>query len=518
MPDNPHSFVIPDDQSISVLVSLLQDNFTVQVLPESVEHRVFYDTFDWRLYKNGSAFEMHDDGRSRKIYWRKDKDAKLKIQLGLKKVPHLAAELPACELRQQLEAVISVRELLPRIKLRIKRQSLTVLDENKKVVVRLDLDVYWHSASRLRAARVLTKRLVIKSVKGYAKDYRRVEALFLAMQLQPAQNNIMKLALIVSGVSPVEYTAQLNLLLDPEMSTELALKKILHRLLEIMQQNTSGSLSGKDTEFIHDYLLSIQKIRAALKQINDVLPPAVNTKYEKFFSTLDELTGPIRNLDVFLLQLENYQADFQTSEWQQLQALREYLLRSRAEMQKKFIDSVKSSRYRKNIKQWRDYLENSGTESFPPDKASQSVYKLADELLLDFYQQTLQQGNVIASGNKAGDGAFDKLRDTLKKMLYLMAFFQSLYPAGKMRLLIQVLTDLQNKLEESSTLSINIGMVKAFVKQSKDEDAVQASTQMIDILQRQQHETEKMFKNCYAAYSSSANQKKFKEMFVDYHS
>jgi len=518
MPDNPHSFVVPDDQSIPALISLLQDSFTVHVLPETIDERVFYDTFDWRLYKKGSAFEVHDDGRSRKIYWRKDKDGELKIQLGLKRVPHLAADLPACELRQQLQSVISVRELLPRIKVRIKRQSLNVLDKNKKVVVRLNFDVYWHSASRLRAARVLTKRLTIKPVKGYAKDYRRLEAFFLAMQLQPAQNNIMKLALIVSGVCTGEYTTQLKLLLDPEMSTEQALKKILLRLLEIMQQNTSGSMHARDTEFIHDYLVSIRKTRAALKHINDVLPQAVNANYEKFFSTLDELTEPIRNLDVFLQQLENYQADFETSEWQQLQALPEYLLRSRAEMQTKFNESVKSSRYRENIKQWRDYLENSGTESFPPDKASQSVYKLADELLLDFYQQTLQQGNVIASSNKAGGGGLDKLRDTLQKMLYLMGFFHSLYPVGKMRALVQVLTDLQDKLEESSALSININMVKAFIKQGKDEGAVKASMQMINILQQQQQETVKVFKSCYAAYSSSANQKQFKEMFVDYHS
>ena len=507
--------VTPENRSIAELISLLQNNFTVRVLPETVINRVFYDTFDWRLYKNDSVCEMHDDGQSRRIYWRADRKAKLKIQLGLRKVPQLASNLPACEFRQQLQPVISVRELNPRIKIKIKRQSLTVLDKNEKVVVRLNLDECWYRPSRLRAATVLGKSLTIKPVKGYPKDYRRVEAFFLAMQLPPARDNMMKLALAASGVSAGEYTSKLNLFLDPDMSAEQALKKILLRLLEIMQQNTSGSIKGIDTEFMHDYRVSIRKTRSALKQINDVLPQAVSTKYNKFFSMLGKYTGPVRDLDVFLLLLESYQQNLKKSEQQQMQALREYLLLSRAEAQKKFIEKLKSSSYRENIKQWRDYLEHSGTESFPPDKPSIAVYKLADELLWDIYQQTLAQGDAITEKSKAEE--LHELRKTFKKLRYLMEFFRSIYPAGKVRVLLKALTGLQDNLGEFNDLDVHIGIVKGFIKQSDNEDAIKACQQMIKILQQQKHKTGRMFKDRYATYSSSDKQKKFRQMFVDYH-
>ena len=114
-----HSYIIPEDQSISALVSLLKESFSVRVLSETVYHRVFYDTFDWRLTRNGASLELLDDGPSPSIYWRADSDSRPKLQLGLRKVPHLADDLPVCSLRQQLKSVIGVRELSPRIKIRI---------------------------------------------------------------------------------------------------------------------------------------------------------------------------------------------------------------------------------------------------------------------------------------------------------------------------------------------------------------------------------------------------------------
>ena len=512
---NQLDFILADSQSISALVSLLQNKFPVRVQDETVHYRVFYDTFDWRLTKNGSVLEKHEGGMSDKIYWQADKHEKLKIQLGLRKVPRLASELPASEFRQQLQSVISVRELSPQIKIKIKRLPLLVLDKHEKVVVRLNVDVYWYSPSKLRAARVLDRHLIIQPVKGFAKPFQQVEALFLAKKLQPAQDNLLKLALLVKGVNITEYTTELDLMLDPEMSAELALKRILLRLLEILRQNTSGDIKGRDIQFMHDYRVSIRKTRTALKQINDVLPQAVSTKYQKFFSMLGKLTTPVRDLDVFLLQLENYQRDFSESEQQQLQALGEYLLLSRAEAQKKFVEMLKSSQYRKNIKQWHDYLEHSGTESFPPDKPSMAVYKLADELLWNVYQQTIKQGNAITSKSKAS--ALHELRKTFKKLRYLMEFFLSIYPAGKMAELITALKALQEKLGKFNDLDVHVGIVKGFIKQSINDDAIKACRQMIKNLQQQQHKTRVEFAGSYAVFSSSDNQNKARKIFVDYH-
>lgn len=531
MPVEQHSYIIPENQSISALVSLLQKSFSVRILPETVYHRVFYDTFDWRLTRNGSILEVHDDGLSPRIYWRADKDSQSniqpKIQLGLKKVPRLADDLPPCALRQQLKSVISVRELLPRIKIRIKRQSLAVLDESEKVVVRLNFDVYWYSPSKLRAASVLTRRLLIKAVKGYVEDYQRVEAFFIDMPLpmsqttplhapfQTAQDNVMKLGLIASGISSGKYSTSLNLRLDPFMPDDQAFKIILLRLLEIIQQNTSGCIKGRDTEFMHDYRVALRKIRVVLKQLKLHYPQAASTEYRRFFSRLGKLTNPVRDLDVFLIQLENYQPDFETSDWQQLQALRDYLLLSRAEAQNKLIEELKSSRYRQAIKQWRKHLKHSAAENDAADDPGKPVYKLADELVREVNQQTLKQGKTITRNSDAE--TLHSLRKMFKQLRYLVEFFSSLYPAVELRVLTQSLIDIQDNLGLFNDRHFQVAMVQAFIQQSKNDEAIKASVQLIQILLQQQDEAGKNFKDSYKKYAASASQKKFNALFVDYH-
>lgn len=521
MPDIQHSFVIPDNQSIPALVSSLQKSFSVQVQAETVFHRVFYDTFDWRLYKNGSALEVYDDGKSQKIYWRADKDGRLKIQLGLRKLPRLAADLPACEFRHELQSVIVVRELLPHIKLRINRQSLVVLDENEKVVVRVYIDVYWYTPSRLRADRVLTKRLTIKAVKGYVNDYQQVEAFFQAMPLlmpmplQTTQDNVMKLAMIATEVSSDEYSTSLYMRLDPETPAEQVLKEIMLRLLEILQQNTAGCIRGRDIEYMHDYCIALRKTGVVLEQLAQLNQQAASDEYKPFFSRLAEITDPVRDLDVFLLQLDNYQSHFGKTGWQQLQALRDYLLHSRAEAQKILIEELKSSQYRKNIKKLRNYLKQDGTDNNAPGKAGKKVYQLADEQLWQFDQRALEQGKTIT--DKSDAQSLHESCQAFKQLHYLIEFFRELYPSVEQRVLIQTLTDVQDDLGKLNDQHIQVAMVKAFIQQSDNEDTIKASEQIMKILQQQRDEAGKSFKASYKAYSSSVSQKKFKEMYVDYY-
>ena len=512
-----HSYLIPENQSISALVSLLKASFPVRILPDTVYHRVFYDTFDWRLTRYGASLEVLDDGPSPRIYWRADDDSKPRIQLGLRKVPRLADELPAGELREQLKSVIAVRELLPRIKIRIKRQSLAVLDENDKVVVRLYFDVYWYRSSKLRAARVLTRRLMIKAVKGYAEDYQRVEA-FLADLPQPLQNardNVLKLALIASGISATEYTTSLKLRLDPSMPGDQAMKMILLRLLEIMQQNTSGAIRGIDIEFMHDYRVVLRKIRVVLKQFKQYYPHDTCNEYKRFFSKLSQLTNPVRDIDVFLVQLEDYKAVFDASDWQQMQSMRDYLMQSRAVAQGELNEELKSSGYGQTIKQWHEYLKQSTADAGAAGDNETPVSRLADEMLREINQQTLKQGKALTRSSDAE--ALHDLRKTFKQLRYLMDFFSSLYPMVELRALTQSMADIQDDLGVFNDRHFQKAMVQAFIEQSEDESVIDIAEQLILILQQQQDDAAKDFKNSFKKYASAASQKKFNALFVDYH-
>ncbi|MDT8282430.1 MAG: CHAD domain-containing protein, partial [Gammaproteobacteria bacterium] len=257
------------------------------------------------------------------------------------------------------------------------------------------------------------------------------------------------------------------------------------------------------------------KIRVALKQLRQLDTQAASAEYKSLFSRLGELSNPVRDLDVFLLQLENYQQHFETSGWQQLQTLREYLTHSRAEAQKSLMAELKSPQYYDDIKKFRDYLEHDEIEADTSDKAGIAIYKLADELLWQITQHVVKQGKTIT--DKSDAEAVHELRKTFKQLRYLIDFFQGLYPAVQLRDLIQTLIDVQDELGEFNDRHIQIGMLKAFIEQSKDEDAIKVAEQLIKILHHQQLEAGRRFKHSFAAFSSPGNQKKFKEIFVEYY-
>ncbi len=511
--NSQHEFVVPSDQSFSELIPSLETTFRVRQQAETISYRIFYDTVDWLLYNNGCVLEMHEDEQSRKIYWRAGKDAQLKIQLGLRQVPRFANELPQCEFRRQLTSTISVRELTPRIKIKIKRIPVFILNKKEKAIVHVKLDENWFYPRKRRAGCLLSKRLSIKPVKGYAEAEQQVEALMHMVDLRPAQDNMLKLALAELGSSTTVHSTKLNLMLDPEMTAEVALKEILLRLLDITQRNTAGSIQGTDIEFMHDYRVSIRKTRSALALIKHVLPKDFIKKQKKFFAGLGQLTNPVRDFDVFLVKFDDYKQNLAKDKQDQLRPLQQYLIDNREHAQKQFVVGVKSAQYRQTLNEWRAFLEDHTPVEPALGNTNKPVIQLANELIWRTYQTVLQEGNAITDDSPAE--AVHELRKTCKKLRYLIEFFQSLYPAKRVKELIDTLKGLQDNLGDYNDYHVHMLILEGFNEQSTDKVAVKACRKMIKGLSKKQQQTRDEFADRYAVFSSQDHQNEFRELFVD---
>jgi len=526
MSQNQVDFVIPDELDATELLQQLRDAFSIRAQAEAVISRVFYDTFDWRLYKSGSVLEMQQDERCNKIYWRKGKKGQPRIQLGLSKVPRLADDLPACSLRQQLQAVIGVRELKPRIKLRINRRYYAVVDKHDKVVVRLYIDKHWYKPSRLRADKLLAKRLTIKPVKGFAKKHQKFMALLQTLNLLQTQDNAMKLALAAQGEAAGEYTTRTTLWLDPDMHAEEPFRLILMRLLEIMQLNTSGCIEGIDTEFLHDYRDAIKKSHFAMKCLVDLDHKALGANYQDLFSGIDELTAPVRKLDVFMHALSDYQQEMDQAGLQQLQRFREHLQKSRTISQAKLVETIKSSSFKRGIKQWQATLEQPGNHTANQDtgqgtgqnadQSAGSVCKLVDEMIWQRFLDSKKNGKAFARNHK--DEPRRALQQSLDEISYLMEFFRSFYAVLQLRELDQMISVLRDQLESLEVLSAQAEMVRDCIQNEADEALVQVGENLLGILQQRRVSIIEQFTADYSAYASASTRKKFKDMFIEYHS
>jgi CHAD domain-containing protein len=511
-------FAIPNGITNNNLLDLLGKNFTVTMRPQKTVVRTIYDSFDWRLYSNGAALELHEDGEVRQFFWREDKEAPLKPLFNQPKAPKFVADLPEGEFRQQLARVLEMRELVPQVKIDCRETVVNVLNADEKTVVRVHIDEHMTRSPDSKTPSRFGRRAVVKAVRGYPKPYQRVVDFLQEQKFAIAKNNLLRLALAVTGRSPDEYSSRLKLRLDPEMRADQAAREILLRLLKFMQINEAGVIQGTDTEFLHDFRVAVRRTRSALSQIREVFPAAVEKKYKAEFAWLGQITTPTRDLDVYLLGFDDYRNRIPAGARADLTPLHEFLMTHRAIEQDALVKALKSARYRTLVKNWRALLESAPPSKGLPANAARPVFQLADERIWHIYNRSLKQGRAITPDSPAPD--LHELRKTCKKLRYLMEFFQSLYPAREIRLLIRVLKSLQDNLGQFQDYEVQVSTLKRFSHQMVEENKVKPDTllamgMLIERMEDSQKLARQEFSDRFETFAATENVEHFRKIFVE---
>ncbi len=78
----------------------------------------------------------------------------------------------------------------------------------------------------------------------------------------------------------------------------------VHRAhLAAMRWNEAGLRADLDSEFLHDWRVAVRRTRCLLGQLKQVFPAGETRRLRSELGWLARLTGPLRDLDVFLLLL-----------------------------------------------------------------------------------------------------------------------------------------------------------------------------------------------------------------------
>ncbi|MEZ4517985.1 MAG: CHAD domain-containing protein [Chloroflexota bacterium] len=276
MTDAPLAFVLPPKLTAEGLKSRLGAHVALQMGLSTPVERIYYDTFDWRLYCAGLALEQ--DCASGATTWRlyslengEDVAAAGSPDAGptscAEPVPFFAADLPDGSLRAALEPLTAIRALLPLAHLTGDITTLRIFNKDIKTVVRVAVETTHlvNSEAQLPAvARLLP-------VRGYNRWLKEVRELLAAMPgMEPSPQDPMILAVETAGHQPGDYSSGLGITLDPD-SPAADSARIIHRaLFEAMERNEPGVRADIDSEFLHDFRVAVRRTRSALSQIRDV--------------------------------------------------------------------------------------------------------------------------------------------------------------------------------------------------------------------------------------------------------
>ncbi len=515
MDKEPLDFYLSPDLSWRRFLQRLEGWGSLRPHPPAKASRTFFDSFDWRLYRSGTVLEEIRSNGHAWFIWRALGSGEMLSRIE-QAVPRFVRDLPPGTFRTRLESVMGVRALLPVVTLKSRLQVVDALNNDGKTVIRISLESNTVNSLDASQGVTLPDRVVVMPVKGYDKTRRRLfRCLRQDMSLPPAAGDLMEEAVQAVGRRPGDYTSSLDLRLNPQMTMLQALTRILLNLLDVMEGNEAGVKGDLDSEFLHDFRVAVRRTRSALTQAKGVLPPELLACFKPEFAWLGAVTGPTRDLDVYLLKYDTFRDSLPEAFRDRLAPLHHYLVVQQQAALEKLAGELEDPRYRRLVQEWRAVLQDPtpGPES---TNAVRSVSEVAGERIWKVYRRTLKEGRAIHDGSPATE--LHELRKTCKKLRYLLEFFQGLYPRKKVKKLIKALKTLQDNLGEFQDLQVQSNYLRDIGDQvSRDEDApastLLAMGMLVEKLQEGQRRARTEFAGRFRSFSEAGNETMFRKLF-----
>lgn len=512
---DPLDFECQADFEIEPFIEELKKKFPLQEESETSIHRAYYDTFDWRLYAQGGTLDIESSDSGIGLNWRQRGTCSDTLRVTCP--PRFVRDFPAGALRSRLEPVLEMRALLPQAEIECRCRRFKWLNRDRKTVLRFHIECNRVLDPDKGQSYDLNGRIRVLPVKGYHKPVQRiVKALVNHPGLAPASECQLSAALNASGRRPLAYSSKLAIRLEPHMRSGVAGQIILRYLLAALKANDAGLRADLDSEFLHDFRVAVRRTRSALGQIQGIFPPEVVDRFALGFAWLGQITGPTRDLDVYLLKFDHYKASLPISIRDDLDPLYDFLKTRQKKAHQEMVNALDSPDYRQLIDQWSEFLLAPLPEQPSAPNALAPIQELADRRIWRIYRRILKQGRAIGVDTPAA--ALHELRKQCKKLRYLMEFFQSLYPKDRIKRLIKILKGLQENLGDHQDFEVQEQTLKALSREMMESRSVPSETLLamgilVQDLERRRHRERDEFAGRFADFGSADHQALFRALF-----
>ncbi|MFA6051159.1 MAG: CHAD domain-containing protein [Methylobacter sp.] len=498
-------FEFPANLSAEQFIAQLSDKADAQLVSRHYSIKTYYDSFDWRLYSNGVTCELDRSKSASSLTLTNLKTGLVIAGAEFDDVPKFSNQF-AGAVRSALEPILEIRALSSVCTLNCESYHLNITNKDEKTVLRLLIEEH----------ELLNNRVSLQPVKGYDKTAKHIaEILTAKLGLMPADKPVLLAALRLQGRRPNDYSSKLNINLDPAMRADIASKYIYSHLLKAIKANEQGTIADTDSEFLHDFRVAVRRTRSGLSQIKGVLPDNIVAHYAEFFSWLGQITGPTRDLDVYLLNFEHYKSSLPASIREDLNPLHDFLVAKKQKAHKELATKLRSARYKTTLSEWEQYLKKPSFKEPMEQNAHLTIKELADKRIWKVFNRALQEGDAINRESPAE--ALHELRKTCKKLRYLMEFFQSLYPDHQIKHLIKTLKGFQEVLGDFQDYAVQEQNLKLFSEEmmvlNTPSNTFLAMGVLIQDLDGRRCSARKDFASRFEDFKQEENRSAFKSLF-----
>jgi CHAD domain-containing protein len=457
MKESSRTYTLSGQMEVLVLLSGLSAKYTLQEDSATVSSLCYLDTFDWRLYDKGFiCLRLGEKG-----YVLTDFSGEFRAQAEGPVSEKLSAQdFTGGVLGEKLCLLAGIRALLPLVDIVRQSQSFQLVNRDQKIVLSGSLE---RNQLLIQGGEPidLGGALQIQGVRGYDKILTKVADLVQSRggKTGYSEERILSLALVASGRKPLEYRSQFSIILDPTESVVQAAQKIFLQLLEGMERNVPGILEDIDSEFLHDFRVALRRTRALLGSMKKILPAADVDLFQQGLQKIGLVTGPVRDLDVYLLKKEVFHSLLPEGLQEGLSVFLKDLARQRVKERQRLKRAFRSKSFQQYLTQWRSHVENSLISSAMA-AGHKPCEKVAVKAIRKRLQRIMKDGALISP--QSPDTALHSLRIQGKKLRYLLEFYRSLFPESDMDFLVKSLKKLQDNLGSFNDLSVQQKMLAQY--------------------------------------------------------
>lgn len=417
-----------------------------------------------------------------------------------------SGELGKGPVAKSLRGVSKLRAITPVSKIQMRRDRVLVLDDEGKTRARLNWFSFFRKKKSLRIG-------ITQSLRGYEPAHRDLRTLILDVGANQCTGDTDFYSLL--GIKSKHYCSKPDIILDPEDPIKISVTAIISTYINVAIQNETGIAADYDTEFLHDFRVSFRKVRSVLSLLKGVYGLEQAEELKQEFADLMKQTNLLRDLDVYLLDRENYFSLIPGISHEGLDIMFDVIEERRAEEYDKVCKMVKKKVYSRSINRWVELFASADNMSTGPEGSKNSKYFLS-RLISRRYRKLCKIARSI--DENTADEVVHELRINCKKLRYLMEFSLPLFSRKKIKILIKSLKVLQDNLgrfNDYSVQQISLGQFMSEqslsgIKGMKVAESIGALTAMLHQLQCRERNL--VIEN-FSRFDSEKTRTSFAELF-----
>jgi CHAD domain-containing protein len=300
-----------------------------------------------------------------------------------------------------------------------------------------------------------------------------------------------------------------------EQRADAAAVVVLKDLLESIEANLMGAIEAPDTECLHDFRVAVRRSRSVQRELKSAFPPAALKHFRGEFRWLQTVTGPARDLDVYVTGFDELRALVPERMRGDLEPLLELLAQRRAEARDEMAASLRSQRTAATFAGWRSLLM--GLEQLPDGDrrdGRRPIGDVAGKRIRKVYKRMVRMGRPIRPSSPSE--SYHELRKQGKDLRYLLELFGSrLYPEDVVKPMVKALKALQNVLGRHQDRQVQAALLLGLRDElAGGQAAREALTALVASLQDDQLAARAQFAERFGAFASKNQRKLVKETFA----